>query len=82
MDLVRRGVAVDDAPFVRAYIGQSSRWYQAAVHQKTGRIIVAGMAREVACEPVEGKIDDRIEDAKGKEAGSVPDDLDNEGGVL
>ena len=31
-------VAVDDALYVRAYNGQNSRWYQAAVRQKAGRI--------------------------------------------
>ena len=56
-------VAVDDALFVRAYNGQSSRWYQAAVRQKAGRIIAAGMTKEVVFEPVEGKINDRIDDA-------------------
>ena len=56
-------VAVDDALFARAYYGQSSRWYQAAVRQKAGRIIVAGMTKEVTFEPVEGKINDRIDDA-------------------
>ncbi len=78
-------VAVDDALFVRAYNGQSSRRYRryrAAVHLKTGRIIAAGMTKEVDFEPVVGKINDRIEDWMGKEAGSVPDGLDNEGGAL
>src|SRR6516162_6562073 len=32
-------VAVDDALYVRGYNGQNSRWYQAAVRQKAGRII-------------------------------------------
>lgn len=31
-------VAVDDRLFVRAYSGTASRWYQAAITQKTGRI--------------------------------------------
>jgi hypothetical protein len=29
-------VVVDDALYVRAYSGQSSRWYQAALRQKAG----------------------------------------------
>ena len=37
-------VAVGGALYVRAYNGRSSRWYQAAVHQKAGRITAAGMA--------------------------------------
>ncbi|HEY5894475.1 MAG TPA: DUF2255 family protein [Chthoniobacterales bacterium] len=56
-------VAVDDALYVRAYYGQNSRWYQAAVRQKAGRIIAAGMTKEVIFEPVEGPINDRIDDA-------------------
>jgi hypothetical protein len=32
---------------VRGYNGQNSRWYQAAVRQKAGRIIAAGMTKEV-----------------------------------
>ena len=56
-------VAVDDALYVRGYNGQKSRWYQAAVHQKAGRIIAAGMTKEVAFEPVDGPINDRIDQA-------------------
>lgn len=56
-------VALDDALYVRGYHGQKSRWYQAAVRQKAGRIIAVGMTKEVAFEPVEGAINDRIDDA-------------------
>lgn len=56
-------VAVDGALYVRGYNGQNSRWYQAAVRQKTGRITAAGMTKEVTFEPVEGPINDRIDDA-------------------
>ncbi len=60
-------VAVDDALYVRGYNGQNSRWYQAAVRQKAGRIIAAGIAKEITFEPVEGQINDptndRIDDA-------------------
>ncbi|NKM01749.1 DUF2255 family protein [Rhizobium leguminosarum bv. viciae] len=56
-------VVVDGALYVRGYHGQNSRWYQAAVHQKAGRIIAAGMTRAVAFEPVVGPINDRIDDA-------------------
>jgi hypothetical protein len=41
----------------------TSRWYQAAARQKAGRIIAAGMTKEVAFEPVEGPINDLIDDA-------------------
>jgi hypothetical protein len=47
-------VAVDDGLYVRAYNGQSSRWYKAAVRQKAGRIIAAGIRKEVIFEPVDG----------------------------
>ena len=56
-------VVVDGALYVRAYNGQKSRWYQAAMRQKAGRIIAAGMTKEVAFEPVEGPINDRIDKA-------------------
>lgn len=56
-------VAVDDALYARGYNGQKSRWYQAAIRQKAGRITTAGMTKEVTFEPVDGKINDRIDDA-------------------
>jgi len=43
--------------------GQKSRWYQAAVRQKSGRIIAAGTTKDVSFEPVDGPINDRIDDA-------------------
>jgi hypothetical protein len=55
-------VTVDNALYVRGYNGQSSRWYQAALRQKAGRIIAAGMTREVTFEPVSGPINDLIDD--------------------
>jgi hypothetical protein len=56
-------VAVDDALYVRAYNGQDSRWYQAAVRQKAGRITAAGMTKEVTFEPVHGPVNDRVDEA-------------------
>ena len=56
-------VAVDGALYVRAYNGPKSRWHQAARRQKAGRVITAGMTKEVTFEPVEGPINDRIDDA-------------------
>jgi hypothetical protein len=56
-------VVVDDALYVRAYNGQSSRWYQAAMQQRAGRIAAAGMTKEVAFEPVDGAVNDRIDEA-------------------
>lgn len=56
-------VAVDGALYVRAYSGRDSRWYQAAVRQRAGRITAVGMTKEVTFEPVEGPVNDRIDDA-------------------
>ena len=56
-------VAVGDALYVRAYNGTESRWYQAALRQKAGRIAASGMMKEVAFEPVSGSINDSIDHA-------------------
>jgi hypothetical protein len=56
-------VAVDGDVYVRGYNGRASRWYRAAVQQKAGRITAAGLTKEVGFEPVEGSINDRIDDA-------------------
>jgi hypothetical protein len=37
---------IGDDLYVRACSGTSSRWYQAAMRQKAGRITSAGMAKE------------------------------------
>jgi hypothetical protein len=55
-------VVVDGALYVRAYNGQRSSWYQAALRQRAGRITAAGMPRDVAFEPVDGEINNRIDD--------------------
>jgi hypothetical protein len=56
-------VVVDDALYVRAYHGRNSRWHQAATRQRAGRITAAGITKEVTFEPVDGAINDRIDDA-------------------
>ena len=56
-------VVVDGDLYVRAYNGQQSRWHKAALKQKAGRITAAGLTKEVAFEPVEGTVNDRIDDA-------------------
>lgn len=56
-------VVVDDTLYVRAYNGKDSRWYQAAIHQKAGRIIAAGITKEVIFESVDGPINERIDEA-------------------
>jgi hypothetical protein len=56
-------VAVDGEIYVRAYNGQDSRWYQAALRQKAGRILTAGLTKQVGFVPVAGPINDRIDEA-------------------
>ena len=65
-------VAVGDALYVRAYNGRDSRWYQAAMRQKAGRITAAGMTKEVTFEPVDGPINDRIDGAYRAKYASSP----------
>lgn len=56
-------VVVGDDLYVRAYNGKNSRWYQAARRQKAGRITAAGTTKEVTFEPVDGPINDPIDEA-------------------
>ena len=56
-------VVVDGALYVRAYNGKASRWYQAANRQRAGQISTAGITKEVTFEPIEGAINDRIDEA-------------------
>ena len=65
-------VVVDGALYVRPYNGKRSRWYQAALRQKGGRIISAGLTKEVAFEPVSGAINDRVDDAYRAKYASSP----------
>ena len=65
-------VAVDGDLYVRGYKGRASRWYRAAVQQKAGRIVAAGLTKEVTFEPVEGSISDRIDDAYRAKYGGSP----------
>jgi hypothetical protein len=65
-------VAVGGALCVRGYKGTKSRWFQAALRQKAGRIIAAGLTKEVSFEPVEGPINDSIDDAYRSKYGGSP----------
>jgi hypothetical protein len=56
-------VAVNDGLYVRAYHGQDSRWYRAALGEKAGRITAIGLTKEVIFEFVDGPLNDRIDDA-------------------
>ena len=64
-------VVVGDGLFVRAYNGQNSRWYKAAMRERAGRITVSGMTKHVRFEPMIGEINDRIDNAyRAKYTGS------------
>ncbi len=65
-------VVVDDELFARGYNGQKSRWYQAAVQQKAGRVKIAGLTHEVGFEVVTGDLNDRIDEAYRKKYGGSP----------
>jgi hypothetical protein len=56
-------VVVQNELYVRPYHGSSSGWYKAAMIQKAGRIKAAGIVKEVSFTPVEGPINDHIDDA-------------------
>jgi len=57
------GVVVEDAVYVRGYHGRRSRWYQAAKRRMAGRVTVGGLTKGVSFEPVDGLLNDRIDDA-------------------
>ena len=59
-------VAVDDALYVRAYNGKRSRWYQAAMKQKAGKIESVGLTRQVDFEPVGDEVGQLIDEAYRK----------------
>lgn len=65
-------VVVDDSLYVRAYNGVDSRWYQAAMRQKAGRVTVAGTSKGVSFLPVDGAINDLIDDAYGAKYKTSP----------
>lgn len=65
-------VVVDGDLYVRAYNGVGSQWYNAAIIQKAGRIIAAGMTKEVSFEPVQGEINKAIDEAYKNKYGNSP----------
>lgn len=66
-------VVVDGELYVRAYHGQASRWYKAAMQQKAGRIHAAGTTKEVAFEAInEETLNSRIDEAYKKKYGNSP----------
>jgi hypothetical protein len=56
-------VVVDGALYVRAYHGTKSRWYQAALRQRAGRITAGGITREVSFAPVDAAASGAVHDA-------------------
>lgn len=66
-------VAVDDALSVRAYHGKKSRWYQAAPRQKAGRIIAAGMTKDVPFGARARSATLRVMPAGGRDRPAQPD---------
>jgi hypothetical protein len=56
-------VVVDGALCARAYNGRNSRWFAAALRERAGRITAAEMTKEVVFEPVEGALNDAIDEA-------------------
>ncbi len=65
-------VVVNGELYVRAYNGVYSQWYNAALQQKGGRIIAAGMTKEVEFEPVQGEVNKAIDAAYRKKYSSSP----------
>ncbi|MEN2767603.1 DUF2255 family protein [Ornithinibacillus xuwenensis] len=65
-------VVVEDDLYVRAYNGQSSSWYNAALQQKAGRITIAGLTKEVAFEPANDSINETIDNAYRKKYHNSP----------
>jgi hypothetical protein len=56
-------VVVDGDLYVRPYNGAKSRWYQAALKQKAGRITAAGITKEVSFVPAQASLNERIDEA-------------------
>lgn len=65
-------VVVDESLYVRAYNGVNSKWYKSAVKQKAGRIIAAGMTKEVVFEPAQGDMNNVIDEAYKKKYSNSP----------
>ena len=56
-------VVVEGQLYVRAYSGQTSRWYKSAMAQGAGQITAAGSTYDVDFALVEGSLNDRIDAA-------------------
>ncbi|WP_373778274.1 DUF2255 family protein [Glaesserella sp.] len=57
-------VVVDNRLFVRAYFGTVSRWYQATLNQKAGKIHAIGKVFDVQFEPIKDEaLNQKIDEA-------------------
>ena len=56
-------VVVDGELYVRAYNGTASRWHQSAMAQQAGRIRAGGIDADVVFTPIDGPVNDLIDDA-------------------
>ncbi len=56
----------------RPYSGRDSSWYKAAVTQRAGRITAAGLTMDGTFVPVDGPIDDMVDDAYRAKYASSP----------
>src|SRR6267143_6748745 len=56
-------VEVNNELYVRAYHGQKSSWYKAALKQKVGRILVAATTMDVSFYPETGTVNKLIDEA-------------------
>ncbi|WP_285656186.1 DUF2255 family protein [Allomuricauda sp. NBRC 101325] len=65
-------VEVEGKLYVRAYNGVNSRWYKSALKQKQGKIKAAGMERKVRFEPVNGPLNEKIDQAYRDNYSSSP----------
>jgi hypothetical protein len=65
-------VVVDGGLYVRGYNGTKSRWFQAALRQRSGRIKTADMVVDVTFEPVEGSMNTRIDEVYRTKYGASP----------
>lgn len=65
-------VVVDGELYVRGYNGQRSRWYQAAITQKAGRITAAGKTKDVSFEPIGSAVNDRVDEAYRRKYAKSP----------
>lgn len=65
-------VEVDGKLYIRAYNGVNSRWYKSALKQKQGKIKAAGMEKKVRFEPVNGPLNEKIDQAYREKYSSSP----------